>query len=109
MSREGASAHEVLPRLARRLRGVAREEAAKTTVIERWRVIGTSPLIVEEVEGDLVLEDGDPDFAIGVALRQHIATYGIAEGDQMLVVRSGEEWHAFDAVTQAQPTKRAAG
>jgi hypothetical protein len=98
----------VVTELARRIHGVAGQAASKERV-ERWQVIGTSPLLIEEVEGDLVLEDGDPDFTIGVALRQHVATYGIGIGDLVLVSVSGEEWHAFDAVTAIEPSKRAAG
>jgi hypothetical protein len=106
VSRHSANSPHVVSQLAKRIagRGSTPEHA-----VERWQVSSTSPLLIEEIEGDLVLEDGDPDFTIGVALRQHIATYGIAVGDMMLVVRSGNEWHAFDAVTAIEPSKRAAG
>lgn len=109
MSRHSHRSPHVVTELAQRIRKVAAHEASKTTNVERWRVTKATPLIIEEIEGDLILEDGDPDFTIGVALRQHIATYGIAPGDMMLVAYSGKEWHALDAVTATEPTKRAPG
>lgn len=94
-----------LSELAQRLRRMAREEALNTgTSVQRWRVVQESPLIIEELEGDLKLEDGDPDFTVGDALRQHIATYGIEKDDQVLVAHSGGEWHAFDAASASTPT-----
>lgn len=99
----GASPHAVTD-LAKRLRRLSREEAQRAgTNVERWAVIQTTPLLIEEAEGELVLEDGDPDLTIGSGLRQHIARYGLTKGDQVLVVRSSAEWHAFDAAPANEP------
>lgn len=93
--------------LAKRIRGVAREEAGNSAPhVSRYRVTQPSPLIVEELEGDEVLEEGDPDFTIGDALRQHIASYGIAVHDQVLVIHAGGEFHAFDAASSATPVRQ---
>lgn len=100
-----ARSPHVLSELAMRLRRMARDEAQNTgTSVQRFRVTQKHPLIVEELEGELVLEDGDPDFTIGEGLRQHIATYGVEKDDQILVSHSSDEWHAFDAVTGTEPS-----
>lgn len=93
-----------LTELAQRLRALAHDEAvnAGTTVV-RFAVRQPSPLLVEEIEGELVLEEGDPDFTVGDALRQHIARYGLAAGDQVIVAHTGEEWHALDAASASTP------
>jgi hypothetical protein len=94
-----------LSELAQRLKRMAREEAANSgTSVDRFRVIQEAPLVIEEIEGDLTLEEGDPDFTVGDALRQHIATYGIEKDDQILVAHAGKEWHAFDAASSSTPT-----
>lgn len=105
MSRRSARGPHVLAELAQRFHSVARQEAHNSgSSIERWRVRQAKPLLIEEIEGDLTLEDGDPDFTIGDSLRQLIATYGLEEDDQVLVVHAGKEWHAFDAASSATPT-----
>lgn len=92
--------------LAHGIRRLAHSEVVNHgTHIERWRVLQGKPLLIEEVEGDLVLEEGDPDFTIGDPLRQHIATYGLAKDDQVLVTKAGHEWHAFDAASNTTPAK----
>jgi hypothetical protein len=89
-----------------RLKRMARDEAANVgTDMERWRVLQPTPLVIEQVEGDLTLEDGDPDFTIGDTLRQHVASYGLSKDDQVLVAHSGDEWHAFDAASNTTPVK----
>lgn len=106
MSRRSARGRspQVLSELAQKIKNVASSEVTnKGTTVTRWKVKQAKPLLIEEVEGDLVLEEGDPDFTIGDSLRQHIASYGLEEGDQVLVVRSGEEWHAFDAASNTTP------
>lgn len=92
----------VLDELAMRLKRMAREELASTgTSVTRWRVSQATPLVIEEVEGDLTLEDGDPDFTVGDWLRQFIAQYGLAKDDQVIVAYTGGEWHAFDVASAA--------
>lgn len=105
MSRRSTRGPNVITELAQRVRSVARHEAQNNgSAIERWRVRQAKPLLIEEIEGDLTLEDGDPDFTVGDSLRQLIATYGLEEDDQVLVVHAGKEWHAFDAASNATPT-----
>lgn len=103
MSRHRASA-TVLPELAKGVHEIANRAAARAASVERFKVTGTSPLMIEEIEGDLVLEEGDPDFTIGAALSQHIATYGIEVDDVVMVSRAGGEYHALDAATAAEPS-----
>lgn len=91
-----------LTELAQRLRRVAREEAASSGSVDRWTVLSAVPFVIEEIDGPLVLEDGDPDFVIGDLLRQHILRYGVTKGDQIIVVHSGGEWHALDAASGAE-------
>lgn len=93
-----------LTELAQRLRTLAHDEAANAgSTIHRFAVRQPAPLVIEEVEGDLVLEDGDPDFTVGDGLRQHIARYGLAGGDQIIVAHAGDEWHALDAASTSTP------
>lgn len=90
----------VIGELAQRLKGMAREEAQRTgTDAARWRVRQSDPLIIEEMEGELVLEDGDPDFTVGDLLRAHIADNEVEKDDQIIVIHSSGEWHAVDVVT----------
>jgi hypothetical protein len=106
MSRRSGRSPTVVTELARRIRHVARHEAQNAgTAVERWSVKQAKPLIIEEIEGDLTLEEGDPDFTVGDALRQHIASYGLSPGDQVLVAHAGQEWHAFDAASNTTPVK----
>lgn len=89
-----------LTQLAQRLRRLAHDEARNvSTSIERWSVTQGNPLIIEELEGDLVLEEGDPDFVLGDTLRKYRASNALVAGDQVMVVHSGHEWHALDVVT----------
>lgn len=86
--------------LASRLRRLVREETQRSgTEMQRFRVRQASPLLIEEVEGDLVLEEGDPDLTLGDLLRKHIAANEVEEDDQVIVVKSSGEWHALDVVT----------
>jgi hypothetical protein len=47
----------------------------------RFKVRNADPLVVEELHGDLVLEEGDPDFEVEEALK----TTRPAAGDLVLV------------------------
>lgn len=89
-----------LGELAHRLRRLAREEVVNAgTHVARFQVRQASPLVIEEMDGDLVLEEGDPDFTIGDLLRHFRASNGLQVNDQVLVVHAGGEWHATDVVT----------
>jgi hypothetical protein len=58
-------------------------EAAKPP--RRFRVMRQSPLLIEELQGELVLEEGDPDFSVDERLKpgDHVETYcpaGVGHG-----------------------------
>lgn len=93
---------DTIARLGQAIRRAARDEIAYSgTSVERWRVVQQSPLLIEQIEGDLTLEDGDPDFVVGDNLRRHIVRFGLAADDLVVVARMGGEWHALDAATGA--------
>lgn len=99
-------ANEVFDRLATRLREMARAEAEAASGVERWTVRQASPLVIEQLDGELVLEEGDPDFTVGDWLRQLRTAYGIEVGSQVWVGRASSapddvEWHALDVVSDA--------
>lgn len=51
--------------LAARLRAAMREEARRVSPpVRRFKVRRRNPLVVEEMGGDLILEEGDPDVEI---------------------------------------------
>lgn len=83
--------------LAQRLREVVRDEHRNgLSGAERFTVTSTVPLIIEQLAGDVILEDGDPDVTIGGWMRQYIANYGLRLGDQVWCLREGMEWHVVD-------------
>lgn len=60
----------VFDELADEIRGIAREQAVNAVKPpRRFKVRRLDPLLLEEVNGDLVLEDGDPDFEIDERLK----------------------------------------
>lgn len=85
--------------LGRRLREVAREEHANSgSGLERFTVTHVAPLRLAQLHGELVLEEGDPDFSIGKAL----VAAGPVAGDIVWVARSSgalPEFHALDVVS----------
>lgn len=91
-----------LDRLAARLQSMALHVHENYgSGVERFRCSkATNPLRITELGGELVLEDGDPDFTIGETLRSAIAGGTIHNGDLVLVARHAQEWHAFDWVHQ---------
>lgn len=96
----------VFDRLATRLREMAREEADNASGVERWLVKHADPLMIEQLDGDLVLEEGDPDFTVGEWLRQLRVAYGLPVGSLVWVARASGaeddlEWHALDVVSDA--------
>lgn len=83
--------------LALRLQQMARDEQANNgTGVERFTVTSVSPLRIEHLGTDLILEDGDPDFTVGAWIRQFMLNYTLTPGDQVWCAREGQEWHAFD-------------
>lgn len=90
----------IFDQLAVKLREMVQAEHVNSlSGVERFRVVRVAPLMVEHVDGDLVLEDGDPDFTVGSWVRQRIANYGITVGDQVWCARESQEWHAFDVTS----------
>jgi hypothetical protein len=94
--------------LGAKLIGLARDEAeAVAGAIERWTVLHTNPLVIEQIDGDVILEEGDPDFTVGDWLRQHREIYGLVNGSLVWVAavpepEGGVEWHAFDVVSDSE-------
>lgn len=84
---------------------LVRSEAPASSGIERWKVVHREPLVIEQVDGEVVLEDGDPDFTIGDALRARLAdpenppAVGALVWVAAVEEESGTEWHAFDVVS----------
>lgn len=92
--RRGAA---VFQELAQRIRRTVHDEHANgLSGAERFVVKSVSPLILEALSSDLVLEDGDSDFTVAAWLRQYIIDYTLHEGDQVWCVREGLEWTAID-------------
>lgn len=88
---------DVFARLALKLREMIRHEQVNNgTGVERFQVTSVSPLRIEHQGGDLVLEDGDPDFTVGSWVRQYMLNYALTAGDQVWCLREGQEWHVVD-------------
>lgn len=91
----------VFDELASRLRRMVREvHTNELSGVTRFKVLTVNPLVVAELQGELTLEDGDPDFTIGEALRARAAAAQVSVGDLVWVAREDQEWHAFDVVSQ---------
>lgn len=75
--------------LADRIRALARHEAhAVSPPVQRFKVTSANPLIIEEIHGDLVLEEGDPD----VEIDRGVLSVRPAVGDMVRVHHDGEDW-----------------
>lgn len=75
--------------LADRLRRLAREEArVAAPPVERFKVTRADPLVIEQIEGDLVLEEGDPD----VEIDRGVLADRPAVGDTVRVHHDGADW-----------------
>lgn len=93
----------IFDQVALRLRGMVREvHANELSGVQRFTVLSVSPFRVGEVPGELVLEDGDPDFTIGETLRAQLNAGVVSVGDLVVVAREGQEWHALDTVGGGQ-------
>lgn len=79
----------VWDRLADTIRGMVREEAqAVSPPVARYRVTSADPLTVEELDGDLVLEEGDPD----VEIERGLLTVRPDVGDVVRVHKDGSDY-----------------
>jgi hypothetical protein len=92
---------QVFDQLAMRLRALVREvHANELSGVDRFTVMTISPFVIGEVQGELTLEDGDPDFTLGETLRARVTAGQVAVGDLVWVGRNDGEWHAFDVVSR---------
>lgn len=76
---------------------MVRDETTNTASgVERFKVLSASPLRIEQLTGDLVLEEGDPD----VTISKGFAALHVAIGDLVWVAHSegSQEFHVFDVV-----------
>ncbi|MBA2751594.1 MAG: hypothetical protein H0U41_05055 [Actinobacteria bacterium] len=74
---------EVWKEVGRELRGAAKEEVREAGHAPvRFKVLGVTPLILDEIGGDLILEQGDEDFDIDERLLpgNHVDLPGGAQG-----------------------------
>jgi hypothetical protein len=62
--------------------------------VERYTIKRLSPLLLDQIDGDNVLEDGDDDFVVGKLVK---ASPGLAVGDvvRVLVDPDGDEYMAI--------------
>lgn len=88
----------VFDELAEAIRGIARGEVRTVSPpVERWRVTNADPLTIERVggDGDLVLEEDDPDVEIDRAVLDERP----AVGDLVRVHHDGEDWLVAGVIT----------
>lgn len=84
--------------LASRL--VSMHERTRRAHVERFKVVQGAPLVIEQIHGNLILEEGDPDFEIADA----VDTAAPVKGDMVLVHQGADgDWVATGVV------KRGAG
>jgi hypothetical protein len=88
--------NDVWARVADRIRAIAKESSP---VLERYRVRSATPLRLEQVDGDEVLDEADADVTVGENVRQYHANVGLTAGDHVRVVRDPDGFHAVDVVT----------
>lgn len=77
------------------LRGIAAEAGSP---VRRFRVITAEPLVLDQIDGDEVLDAGDDDVAWADALRKHIKASPLAVGDVLMAFEdaAAELWTFFD-------------
>lgn len=88
----------VFDELAGAIRDIARGEARTVSPpVERWKVTKADPLTIERVggDGDLVLEEGDPDVEIDRA----VLADRPAVDDLVRVHHDGEDWIVAGVIT----------
>lgn len=74
-------------------------QAGDAANLLRFKVASANPLILSQVEGDLVLQDGDGDLELGDWLKQFQVSYGLRKNDLVWVIQAGEEYQAFDVLS----------
>lgn len=87
----------VYDELADRIRSLVRREVDhRGPAVMRFKVVSVEPLVVEQVDGELFLEEGDPDVevdrglladrpALGATVRVH-ADHGGGDGPDWMIV-----------------------
>lgn len=88
----------VFDELAEAIRDIARGEARTVSPpVERWKVVKAEPLTIERVggDGDVVLEEGDPDVEIDRA----VLAERPAVDDLVRVHHDGEDWIVAGVIT----------
>lgn len=79
----------VYDQLAARIRGLVSDTVrAEAPPVERWKVLAADPLVVEQIGGDIVLEEGDPDVEVDRAVIADRPEVGAT----VRVHHDGEDW-----------------
>ena len=81
--------HPSYARLADAVRGMVRDEArVASPPVECWRVLRSDPLLLDQINGDVQLEEGDPD----VVIDRGVLADRPAEGALVRVHHDGDDW-----------------
>jgi len=89
--------------LADELDGMMGRHVANASRTERWKVLGLEPLMIGQLQGELTLEEDDPDLELTQWVRKYMETPGLSIGDVVLVHYSDEEYSAYDVVSGSAP------
>jgi hypothetical protein len=95
--------HRVWDDLADELDGMMSRHVANASRTERWKVLGVGPLLIGQLQGELTLEEGDPDLELTQWVRTYMESPGLVIGDVVLVHFSDEEYSAYDVVSGGAP------
>lgn len=89
--------------LADELDGMMSRHVANASRTERWKVLGTGPLLIGQLQGELTLEEGDPDLELTQWVRKYGESPGLKIGDVLLVHFSDHEYSVYDVVSGSAP------
>lgn len=79
----------VFDELVDEIRDMVRDEARQVSPpVERWKVTSSNPLVIEQVGGDVVLEEGDPD----VEFDRAVLDVRPDVDDTVRVHHDGQDW-----------------
>jgi hypothetical protein len=91
----------VFDRLALRIRQTVRDvHSNELSGVERFSISLVNPFTIAQLDGDLVLVDGDPDFTIGETLRARLTSGLVQVNDLVWCSRQDQEFHAFDVISR---------
>lgn len=85
--------------LADLLDGRVERAVGNASRTQRWKVLALDPLTFGQLQGELVLSDGDPDLDITQWMRKYNESPGLVIGDVVLVVYADEEYTVHDVVS----------